>query len=179
MTKFQNMPDQKVNDPGASPRGVPKGKDPSFARKALEHSNLDYRVNVKVKLALFWIALMFLYIYNDILSLYQPGHVAELTEGHSQGMYFTQPILFGAAVLMALPGLMVLLSATLKVQSNRWANSIAGIFHILVLIGTQFIGEGDTWLYWRFYELLELILLLLIIRLAWRWPTNRILMMSK
>ncbi|RAJ11519.1 DUF6326 family protein [Arenibacter echinorum] len=130
----------------------------------------NLKINVKIKLALYWIALMFLYIYNDILSLYQPGHVAELAEGHSQGVQFTPPILIGAAVLMALPGIMVLLSVTIKARANRLVNIIMAIFHILVLIATQFIGEGETWLYWRLYEILELTLLLLIIRLAWKWP---------
>ncbi len=133
---------------------------------------IDSKINIKTKLALFWIALMFLYIYNDILSLYQPGHVGELAEGYSQGMRFTQPILFAAAILMALPGLMVLLCATLKARANRLVNISMGIFHILVLIATQFIGEQDAWLYWRFYELLELILLFLIIRVAWKWPSS-------
>jgi hypothetical protein len=45
-----------------------------------------------------------------------------------------------------------------------------GIFHILVLVGTQFIGEEAVWYYWRFYEFLELLVLLLIIRWAWKWP---------
>lgn len=134
---------------------------------------VDPKINVKIKLAVFWIALMFLYIYNDILSLYQPGHVAELSEGYSQGMRFTQPILFGAAILMALPGLMVLLCVTLKASANRLVNIIVGIFHIFVLVGTQFIGEQDSWFYWRLYELLELILLLLIIRSAWKWPSTK------
>ena len=129
----------------------------------------DLKVNIKIKLASFWIALMFLYIYNDILSIYQPGHVAELAEGHSQGMVFTQPILFVAALLMALPALMVVLSVTLKAKSNRLLNITMGVFHILVLIATQFIGEEDSWFYWRFYELLELIVLILIIRMAWKW----------
>lgn len=130
----------------------------------------DPKINIKLKLALSWVALMFLYIYNDILSLYQPGHVADLAEGHSQGMVFTQPILFGAALLMALPGLMVLLSAMLPARANRPANLVMGIFHILVLLGTQFIGEEAVWYYWRLYEVLELILLIFIIRMAWQWP---------
>ena len=33
----------------------------------------DRKVNVKAKLALLWIALMFFYIYNDLFSLWQPG----------------------------------------------------------------------------------------------------------
>ena len=130
----------------------------------------DRKVNVKVKLALLWVALMFLYIYNDIFSMYQPGHVADLFEGHMEGVQFTQTLLFGAALLMAFPSIMVFLSLVLKAKGNRLVNIIVGLFHILVLIGTQFVGEGETWFYWRLYELLEALALVLIIRTAWKWP---------
>jgi len=132
----------------------------------------DRKVNVKAKLALLWVALMFLYIYNDLLSLMQPGHVAQLVEGHLEGVHFTQTLLFSAAVLMAFPGFMILLSLILKAKANRLVNIVIGIFHILVLLGTQFVGEGETWFYWRFYELLEALFLALIIWTAWKWPTT-------
>jgi hypothetical protein len=131
----------------------------------------DRNVNVKVKLALFWVALMFFYIYNDLLSLNQPGHVAQLVEGQLEGVQFTQTILFGAAVLMAFPSFMILLSLTLKAKVNRLVNIIIGIFHIFVLLGTQFVGEGQVWFYWRLYELLEALFLVLIIWTAWKWPS--------
>jgi hypothetical protein len=133
----------------------------------------DRTVNVKVKLALLWVALMFYYIYNDIFSLFQPGHIAELVEGQLEGVQFTQPLLFGAAVLMAFPSFMVLMSLTLKARVNRIVNIVVGILHLLVLIGTQFVGEGETWYYWRFYELLEALFLAVIIRTAWKWPTTQ------
>jgi len=132
----------------------------------------DRTLNVKVKLALLWVALMFLYVYNDIFSLYQPGHVADLLKGQLEGVQFTQSLLFGAAVLMAFPSFMVLMSLTLKARANRLVNIVVSIFHILVLIGTQFVGEGETWYYWRFYELLEALFLALIILTAWKWPTT-------
>ena len=130
----------------------------------------DRKVNVKAKLALLWVALMFLYIYNDLFSLWQPGHVAQLVEGHLEGVQFTQTLLFGAAVLMAFPSFMVLLSVTLKARANRLVNIVVGILHLLVLLGTQFVGEGETWFYWRLYELLEALFLALIIWTAWKWP---------
>jgi hypothetical protein len=130
------------------------------------------RVNVKVKLALLWVALMFLYVYNDVFSMFQPGHVAELVEGQMEGVQFTQLLLFGAAVLMAFPSFMILLSLTLKARTNRLMNIVVGIFQVLVLLGTQFVGEGETWFYWRFYELLEGLFLALIIWTAWKWPTS-------
>ncbi|HEY5671619.1 MAG TPA: DUF6326 family protein [Anaerolineales bacterium] len=132
----------------------------------------DRKVNVKAKLALLWVALMFFYIYNDLLSLMQPGHVAQLVEGHLEGVHFTQTLLFSAAVLMAFPGFMILLSLILKAKANRLVNIVIGIFHILVLLGTQFVGEGETWFYWRLYELLEALFLALIIWTAWKWPTT-------
>jgi hypothetical protein len=132
----------------------------------------DRKVHVKVKLALLWVALMFLYIYNDIFSLYQPGHVADLFEGQLEGVQFTQSLLVGAALLMALPSFMILLSLTLKAKANRLVNIIVGIFHVLVLIGTQFVGEGETWWYWRLNELFEALFLVLIIWTAWTWPTT-------
>ena len=130
----------------------------------------DRRVNVKVRLALLWVALMFFYIYNDMLSMYQPGHVAQLVEGTLGGVEFTQTMLVGAAVLMAFPSFMVLLSLTLKARANRLVNIIVGIFHVLVLLGTQFVGEGEVWFYWRLYELLEAVFIVLIIWTAWKWP---------
>jgi hypothetical protein len=132
----------------------------------------DRQVNVKAKLALLWVALMFFYLYNDLFSLFQPGHVSELVEGQLEGVQFTQTLLFGAAVLMAFPSFMVLLSLTLKARANRLVNIVVGIIHVFVLLGTQFVGEGETWFYWRFYELLEALFLALIIWTAWKWPTT-------
>jgi hypothetical protein len=132
----------------------------------------DRQVNVKARLALLWVALMFFYIYNDIFSMWQPGHLAELMEGQLEGVQFTQTLLFGAAVLMSFPSLMILLSLTLKARANRLVNIIVGILHVLVLLGTQFVGESAPWFYWRLYELLEAVFLALIIWTAWKWPTQ-------
>ena len=131
----------------------------------------DRKVNMKARLALLWVALMFFYIYNDIFSMYQPGHVAQLAEGQLEGVQFTQTLLIGAALLMAFPSIMVLLSLSLKARANRLVNIIVGSLHILVLIGTQFVGEEEVWFYWRFYEILEALFLVLIIWNAWKWPT--------
>jgi hypothetical protein len=74
---------------------------------------------------------------------------------------------------MAFPSFMVLLSLTLKARANRLVNIIVGIFHVFVLLGTQFVGEGgEVWLYWRLYEVLEAGFLVLIIWTAWKWPTQ-------
>ncbi len=132
------------------------------------------KIHIELLLALLWVALMFQYIYNDIFSIYQPGHIEQLLSGHLEGLHFSQKLLVGAALLMVLPSLMVLLSLILKAPINRSVNIAGGVFQILVLIGTQFVGEGQTWLYWRLFEIFELIFLLTIIWTAWKWPKTEI-----
>ena len=132
----------------------------------------DREVNIKTRLALLWVALMFFYIYNDLFSIWQPGHVADLVDGHIEGIHFDQTILFAGAVLMAFPSFMIVLSLTLKARVNRLVNIIMGFFQILVLVGTQFVGDSEPWYYWRLYEFLELVFLALIIHTAWKWPRS-------
>jgi hypothetical protein len=131
----------------------------------------DVKVNVKVKLALFWVALMFFYIYNDLLSMFKPGTVEELFGGSLEGIVFTQEILFGAALLMALPSFMVILSLKLKAKLNRLVNIIVGIFHIIVLVSTLSVG-GDLWAFYALYMVFEAVFIILIVWTAWKWPTQ-------
>lgn len=133
----------------------------------------DVKVNVKVKLALLWVALMFFYIYNDVFSLFQPGHVAELVEGELEGIQFTQELLFGAAILMAIPSFMVFLSLILPAKVNRRVNIIVGIFHAVVLVSTLLV-PGELWAYYALYMIFEAVFIGLIVWHAWKWPIQEV-----
>ena len=133
----------------------------------------DIKIDVKIKLALFWVALMFFYLYNDIFSFWQPGNVAELVEGQLEGIVFTQELLFGAAILMALPSFMIFLSLTLPAKLNRSVNITVGIFHIIVLLGTLLV-PGELWAYYALYMVFEAVFIILIVWTAWKWPTQEI-----
>ena len=131
----------------------------------------DIKINVKVKLALFWVALMFFYLYNDLFSFFKPGTVEELFGGSLEGIVFTQELLFGAALLMALPSIMIFLSLTLKAKLNRMVNIIVGIFHMVVLVGTMLV-PGDLWVFYATYMVFEAVFIILIVWHAWKWPTQ-------
>jgi len=131
----------------------------------------DIKINVKVKLALFWVALMFFYLYNDLFSFFKPGTVEELVGGSLEGIVFTQELLFGAALLMALPSIMIFLSLTLKAKLNRMVNIIVGIFHMVVLVGTMLV-PGDLWVFYATYMVFEAVFIILIVWHAWKWPTT-------
>ena len=69
----------------------------------------DVKVDVKPKLSALWVALMFFYVYADILLFYRQGHVAGLIAGKAGGMDITPAFVLGSAIVMAIPSLMVFL----------------------------------------------------------------------
>ncbi|MEJ2209119.1 MAG: DUF6326 family protein [Anaerolineae bacterium] len=128
----------------------------------------DVTISVKIKLAALWAALMFFYLYRDVLGFMEPGHVEDLLAGELGGVAMTEAVLLGSAALMAIPSVMVFLSLALKASVNRWVNLVLGIAHIALLAGTFFVGSITT--LYTFYAIAELLLMLLIVWHAWTWP---------
>ncbi len=69
-------------------------------------------------------------------------------------------------VYILLSSLMVYLSLTLPAKINRWSNVILAMLYA-VSIAASCIGE--TWYYYFLGSFVEIILLLVLIRHAWRW----------
>lgn len=135
-------------------------------------SNLeDVKVNVKIILSGLWIALMFFYAYNDILSFFRKDIAEEVLTGKMGGIEINQTFLFGAGILMSIPIFMIFLSLILPAKYNRWVNIIVGIFHIIILLASMLV-PGDLWINYALYEILEAIFIILIIWFAWTWPKN-------
>ena len=128
----------------------------------------DVKINVKIKLSALWVTVMFLFAYVDIMGNYQPGHIENIMSGEVAGFQITQVWILGVIIMMAIPSLMVFLSLALKPKANRWANIIVGIFKIIVVLGSLFIGEN--WAFYIFGSIVEVVLLSLIVVYAWKWP---------
>lgn len=127
----------------------------------------DIKVGVKLKLASLWTGFMFLYIYVDYFHLYMPGKIEELLKGRVFEFDITQGFLLAALALVAIPALMIFLSVALPAKLNRWANiSIAAVY----ISFTLFNLAGEAWIHMVFGAVVEVVLLCLIIRYAWKWP---------
>lgn len=124
------------------------------------------KIPVKMKLSALWVALMFLYIYADILSLFRPKVITEMMAGKMGPFPVTQGSLLTASILMIIPAVMVFLSLTLKPTVNRWANIILGVLYTFVNISNLI---GETWAYYIFFCVLEIVLTFLIVGFAWKW----------
>jgi len=127
----------------------------------------DVKINVKIKLSALWVALLFLYIYVDYFSLYRPGHIEDILAGVVWKFQITQVWALSAMILMTIPVLMIFLSLALKAKANRWTNIIMGILHIVLAIANII---GETWAFYIFGTIVEVVLLSLIVWYAWKWP---------
>ena len=127
----------------------------------------DVKINVKLKLSALWVTVNILFLYVDVYSYFRPGIIEDAIAGKVWEFQITQVWLLGVIILMTSASLMVFLSLLLKAKANRWTNIIVGIFHIVVVIAG---AMGDTWAYYIFASIVEVVLLSLIVWYAWKWP---------
>ena len=127
----------------------------------------DIKIDVKIKLAALWIAVMFSYVYNDFFYLYKPGQLEDILAGDFGPFETNQLSLFLATILMTIPIIMIFLSIVLKAKLNRRANIIVGILYIFVAIGNII---GESWAFYIFANVVQVLLLSLIVGYAWKWP---------
>lgn len=128
----------------------------------------DSKVNQKIKLSALWTAVMFLYAYADIKAFFRPGIIEGLISGKAGEFEITQGFLFGSAVIMAVPSLMIYLSLALKAPVNRWVNIVLGIVYSAIILGTLLMG--GAWAYYIFYAVIEIAITGLITWHAIKWP---------
>jgi hypothetical protein len=124
------------------------------------------KIPVNMKLSALWAALMFLYVYADILSLYKPGQMEEMLAGRMGPLAVTQGTVLSAAILMLIPAVMIFLSLALRPRAGRWANVILGVLYTAVNIGNL---VGETWAFYILFGIVEMALTLLIVGYAWQW----------
>ena len=127
----------------------------------------DIRIHVKLKLAALWTSMMFLYIYVDYLHLYMPGSIEDLMAGRVWEFDVSQAFLLGGLASVTIPALMIFLSVALPAKVNRWTNIIVATVYIPY---TLFNLAGEAWMHMVFGAVVEVVLLSLIIRYAWKWP---------
>ena len=126
-------------------------------------------VPTATKLSLLWTALMSLYIYNDYLVLFVPGTMDAMAAG-SMGPLgdYTEGKMVVVALIMAIPASMIFLSAIVNRKYSRGLNLIFGAIYA-VIAALTLIGSP---LFYKLIVCFQIVALMLIIRLAWRWPKH-------
>jgi len=129
----------------------------------------DVKINVKIKLSALWVALVFFYSYNDVISFFRQDTIEGVLSGGIGGAIVTPTFLFAMAILLAIPIFMLVLSLALPARVNRRTNIIVGIFHAVVLLATLLV-PGELWAHYALYMIFEAVFIALIVWTAWKWP---------
>lgn len=132
----------------------------------------DLKVNTRIRLAALWTAVMFCYIYGDYFSLYVPGKIHGFITGEN---LLNSPIkLLAAAVLMAVPALMIFAALVLKPVAARLLNILFGSFYTGIMVLIAVTTLAPWWSFYVFFALLESVLTGIIVWQALKWPKKQI-----
>ena len=123
---------------------------------------------MKTKLSALWIVVLFNMIFRDLHEFARTGYLEELLAMTSNGAQISEGLLLAAAIVLEIPIIMIFLTQVLNVKANRWANLIAAIMTIAMIVGNNLVPDLDD----VFFVVVECAALLLVIWFAWRWKTE-------
>ena len=123
-------------------------------------------VNVRIKISALWTAMLFVFAYVDIFSLFRPDFRADIEAGQVGGFTVNQSFLLATTIYIAIPSLMVFAALVLRPRVNRLANIALSIIYALTIVAGA-IGE---WNYYILGSAIEVALLASIVYYAWTWP---------
>ena len=131
-------------------------------------NNKTASMDIRERISVLWIVVMINMVFADICSFMLPGNLNDIMTGNTP-FEITQEIMLVFAILLEIPIAMIFLSRVLKYRVNRWANIIASVITIIFVI-----GGGSAYLHYYFFAAIEVGIMLLIIRYAWKWTESDI-----
>lgn len=128
----------------------------------------DFKINIKIKLSMLWTSVTLMYLYGDYFELYIPQKTQGLVTGDN--LLDSPTNLFLAALLLAIPAVMVVLSILLKPTINRILNIVFGLFFTALMLLIAFTSMEPWRAFYVFYAILESIITGVIVWYAFKWP---------
>lgn len=140
-------------------------------KKITQYDYEDFKINTKILLSSLWASVTLCYLYGDYFELYVPQKTSGLVSG--QNLLDSPAKLMSAAVLLAIPSVMVALSIILKPRVNRVLNIIFGTMFTAIMVLIAVTSFTPWKAFYVFLALLESVLTSLIVWHAWKWPRQR------
>ena len=129
----------------------------------------EFRAPTKLKLSALWTSLMFLYVYGDYFNMYSPGKLEKMAAGDVGPVNASDETgMLAISMMMAIPALMVALSALLPAALSKWLNVLFGVAYAAILA----ITLPGAPLFYLGYGAIEIPLSLLIAWIALTWPRS-------
>lgn len=122
-------------------------------------------VDVRLRMSALWVATMLVFLYVDLFSLYREDVRQDLDEGRIFVFEVGQPFLLGITAYVIIPSVMVYLTLVMPRRINRIVSIVVASIYAITIAGAA-VGE---WAYFVLGSLVEVVLLVTIVRLAWTW----------
>ncbi len=119
-------------------------------------------------LSTLWIFVILNIFARDIHELGRPGMLEQVMSGVVDGVVVTEGLMLLGGIMFEVFIVMVVLSQVLKYKINRSVNMIMGLIAIGIVVMTNLSPDLDN----IFFMIIELIALVAIIVIAWRWKVE-------
>ena len=124
--------------------------------------------NPRVLLSFLWVFIVLNFFARDIHELGRPGMLEQMMSGTIDGVKITELLMLLGGVMIEIPILMTVLALLLPHGANRWANIGVGLLTIVMIVAMNLKPDLDN----VFFMIIQLIALIAIIGIAWRWRAN-------
>ena len=124
-------------------------------------------IDTRLKIAALWTSLLFIFAYVDIFAFFRADILQGALAGKVAVFTVDQSFLLLTTIYVIIPSLMISLSLILPPRANRLTNIIVAAVYALTILGSCL---GEVWIYYWVGSLTEVLLLLVIIRYAWKMP---------
>ncbi len=133
-------------------------------------SLIDYKVDIKIKLAALWTSLMFLYIYADYFRLMTPEKLEKMIKLQTPMGPTTPGLLVIFSLILIVPTLMIFLSVFLRPKINKWLNIIVALLYTCMSVLIIISSISSEWQkFFVFFNIVEVLIFSIIIFQAWNW----------
>ena len=116
-------------------------------------------------LSTLWIFVILNMFARDFHELGRPGMLEQVMSGVVDGVIITEELMLLGGIMFEVFIIMVVLSQVLKYKINRCVNMVMGLIAIAIVVMTNLSPDLDN----IFFMTIEIITLVAIIRIAWRW----------
>ncbi len=124
-------------------------------------------IDTRLKIAALWTSLLFIFAYVDIFAFFRADILQGALAGKVAVFTVDQSFLLLTTIYVIIPSLMISLSLILPPRANRLTNIIVAAVYALTILGSCI---GEVWIYYWVGSLTEVLLLLVILRYAWKMP---------
>lgn len=127
--------------------------------------------NTKPLLSTLWLFVILNIFARDFHELGRPGMLQQMMSGVVDGVVVTEGLMLIGGIMFEIPIVMVLLSRILKNRINRLVNLIAAPLYLGVIIMTNLKPDLDN----IFFMIIEIIALIAVFGVAWKWNPKKAL----